>query len=92
MVNESITRGGLPKSLTPMVFAVTGSGRVSQGSVEVLQELPHVKVAPKDLRTWLADPVNANNNKQIVISIFASEDLVRPKQEGAPFIKSEYRS
>ena len=74
-----------------MVFAVTGTGRVAQGSVEVLEELPHVKVAPKDLRTWLADPANANNNKQIVISIFGTEDLVRPKQEVANFVKNEYR-
>lgn len=92
MVNESISKGGLPKKLTPMVFAVTGTGRVAQGSVEVLEELPHVKVAPKDLRIWLADPANASNNKQIVISVFGSEDLVRPKKEGQPFVKSDYRA
>ena len=92
MVGESISKGGLPKQLTPMVFAVTGTGRVSQGSVEVLEELPHVKVAPKDLRSFLADPANANNNKQIVISIFGTEDLVRPKQQGATFVKNDYRA
>jgi alpha-aminoadipic semialdehyde synthase len=29
MLNENITRGGLPKALTPMVFGVTGTGRVA---------------------------------------------------------------
>jgi len=34
---DNIRAGGLTKSLAPMVFAVTGTGRVAQGSVEVLE-------------------------------------------------------
>ena len=29
MLAENITRGGLPKALVPMVFGVTGTGRVA---------------------------------------------------------------
>ena len=36
-LGENIAAGGLPRKLAPMVFAVTGTGRVSQGSVEVLE-------------------------------------------------------
>jgi alpha-aminoadipic semialdehyde synthase len=36
-VAKNIKKGGLPKSMTPMVFGVTGTGRVSQGSLEVLE-------------------------------------------------------
>jgi hypothetical protein len=50
-----------------MVLAVTGNGRVSQGSMEILEQLPHVKVDPKDLHAFCADPENKKNNKQIVI-------------------------
>lgn len=62
-VSQGISKGGLPRDLVPMVFAVTGTGRVAQGSMEVLEQLPHVNVPPKDLRAFLADPVNKANNK-----------------------------
>ena len=29
MLGDNITNGGLPKQLTPMVFGVTGTGRVA---------------------------------------------------------------
>lgn len=48
-VNRDIVNGGLPRALCPFVVAVTGNGRVSQGSIEVLEQLPHVKVAADDL-------------------------------------------
>jgi hypothetical protein len=45
-INRDVLAAGLPRALCPMVFAVTGNGRVSQGSMEVLELLPHTKVAP----------------------------------------------
>jgi len=56
----------------------------------VLEQLPHVKVPPSELRAFLANPVNASNNKQIIISLFASEDLARPKNANAVFDKNHY--
>jgi len=46
---KNIEKGGLPKKQSPMVFAVTGTGRVAQGIMEVLQMLPHVIVEPDNL-------------------------------------------
>lgn len=66
-IHRDIISGGLPRALCPMVLAVTGNGRVSQGSMEILEQLPHVKVDPKDLHAFCADPENKKNNKQIVI-------------------------
>jgi alpha-aminoadipic semialdehyde synthase len=60
---DNIRAGGMPRKLSPMVFAVTGTGRVAQGSIEVIEQLPHVKVPPSELRAYLADPANAVNNK-----------------------------
>lgn len=34
---DNIRAGGMPRKLAPMVFAVTGTGRVAQGSIEVLE-------------------------------------------------------
>lgn len=64
----AISAGSVPRKLAPMVFGVTGTGRVAQGSVEVLEQLPHVKVAPSELRAYLANPENASNNRQIIIT------------------------
>lgn len=36
-ISDNILKGGLPKALSPMVFGVTGTGRVSQGIIEVLE-------------------------------------------------------
>jgi len=89
-LSEKILAGCLPQALTPMVFAVTGTGRVAQGSIEVLEQLPHVKVHPSELRAYLADPANAANNRQIIISVFSSQDLTRAKDPTLPFSKDYY--
>lgn len=87
---DNIRAGGMPRKLAPMVFAVTGTGRVAQGSVEVLEQLPHVNVPPSELREYLADPANASNNRQIIISIFSSQDIARPKDKSKQFDKKHY--
>jgi len=62
-VSKNIKTAGLPKALTPLVIGVSGTGRCASGSMEVLEQLPHVKVPPSQLREWLADPANKTNNK-----------------------------
>lgn len=90
-VSKHLLSGGFPKDLCPMVFAVTGNGRVSSGSMEVLEQLPHIKVAPCDLHAFLKDPANKQNNKRIVISQFYTSDLVA-RIDGKPYDKVDYRN
>ena len=45
---------------------------------------------PSELRAYLADPVNAANNRQIIISIFSSKDISRPKDKSKQFNKDHY--
>ena len=90
-VKRDILSGGLPRALCPFVIAVTGNGRVSQGSMEVLEQLPHVKVAAKDLQAFCKDPANKQNNKQIVICQFETKDLVK-RIDGRPYEKNDYRN
>lgn len=66
-VKKNISKGGIPKSMCPMVFGVTGTGRVAQGSLEVLEQLPHIRVPPSEIAAFVADPANAAMNKQVVI-------------------------
>lgn len=36
-IATNIEKGGIPVEMSPMVFAVTGTGRVSQGIMEILE-------------------------------------------------------
>mmetsp|Transcript_14194 Transcript_14194/g.24130 ORF Transcript_14194/g.24130 Transcript_14194/m.24130 type:complete len:186 (-) Transcript_14194:739-1296(-) len=75
-----IEGGCLPKETRPLVFAVTGTGRVSQGILEVLEVFPHVKVQPSQLKEYVeAERKKEKPEQQIIISIFSAKDLVRPK-------------
>ena len=65
-----------------MVFAVTGTGLVAQGIMEVLEQLPHIKVEPDQLKN-LAE-IMGTDNKRIVISQFSGKHIVRHK-EGLAF-------
>lgn len=56
----------------------------------MLEQLPHVKVPPSELRAYLANPANASNNRQIIISTFSSADIARPKDPSRTFDKAHY--
>lgn len=59
------------------------------GSLEVLEQLPHVKVPADKLRAYLADESNKPHNKKIVLTQFTSKDVAK-KIDGSAFEKSEY--
>ena len=87
-IAKNITDYGLPKQYSPMVFAVTGTGRVAQGIIEVLELLPHEKVEPDQLKEYprLHD---GESNKKIVISQFTSKHLVKRKDD-KQYDKADY--
>ena len=64
-MNKNIVTSGIPRQISPLVFAVTGTGRVSEGIIEVLKQLPHEMVDPDDLKDYLE---KNKDNKKIVIS------------------------
>lgn len=57
-IAKQITKAGLPKIKAPLVFGVTGTGRVAQGILEVLEVLPHEKVAPENLQKYIEENPN----------------------------------
>ena len=78
-----------------MVFAVTGTGRVAEGIIEILECLPHIKVEPKNLKEYLEKVRSEDikkHNKTIIISQFSAKDLVRLKEgdNDEPFDKAHY--
>ena len=50
-VGEKIQKYGYSEKFGPLVFGVTGTGRVSQGIMEVLLQLPHQQVKPCELES-----------------------------------------
>ncbi|MEM7051097.1 MAG: bifunctional lysine ketoglutarate reductase /saccharopine dehydrogenase family protein [Acidobacteriota bacterium] len=52
-VGREIREHGIDAASHPLVIGFTGSGNVSQGAQEVLDELPVVEIAPEDLATLL---------------------------------------
>ena len=48
-VNKGIVKGAI-KTMGPLVFGVTGTGRVASGALEVLTKLPHEFVDPASLK------------------------------------------
>lgn len=83
LIGNQITKKGLPKQFAPYVFAVTSKGRVAEGALEVLKQLPHEEVTADQLETLPKD------NKKIYIVTLTSEDLVKRK-DGGEFNKAEY--
>ncbi len=86
-VGERIAEEGLPSELGPWTVGVLGYGRVAQGAQEILQLLPHVKVAPGDLAAWTAK--NRGRNRDLATVVFREEDLVE-REDGAPFELQDY--
>lgn len=83
-LHQNILKSALPKHFVPMVFAVTGTGRVAHGILEVLEQLPHEKVDPDDLKN-----LKSTDTRKIIISNFEAKHLVRHK-DGKPFDKKDY--
>lgn len=64
-MHNNILNSGIPQKFSPLVFAVTGTGRVSDGIIEVLKQLPHEMVDPDDLKDYIG---KHKDNKKIIIS------------------------
>jgi alpha-aminoadipic semialdehyde synthase len=65
-VAKNIAKSGTPKQYSPLVFAVTGTGRVAQGILEVLVQLPHIMVEPDELKNLPS--LVGEDRKKIIIS------------------------
>lgn len=87
-VGRRIAADGLSPELGPLVIGVTGYGKVGGGVMEVLDRLPTVTVAPKDLtEAYLEDA----GTHAVHVAVFAENDTVRAK-DGAAFDLTAYRA
>ncbi|MBD3165777.1 hypothetical protein GF324_04205 [bacterium] len=79
-IKRSITANGLPEGVPPLVVGVTGHGRVSQGAIDVLEELDPVELTPAKL----VEKVRANelSPNEVYKVVFYPWDLYRLKKRG----------
>ena len=84
-VGLEIERTGLNKDIVPFVFGVSGSGRCSNGALEILKLLPHSFVKPTELKNLIekAKKNPKDHLKKIYIAQFTQEHLVRLKNDNS---------
>jgi len=86
LAGEAIRTTGLPLALCPFTAVFTGSGKVTNGALDIFKLLPHEVVAPRDLAGVCS---GHSDSHKLYISIATAEDMVR-RRGGGPFDKAEY--
>ncbi|KAI0665470.1 Saccharopine dehydrogenase-domain-containing protein [Trametes maxima] len=87
VVGAGIVANGTPKSLGPIVIGVTGTGKVAEGCLAILEDLPIEKITVDQLHNVVTDP-NTDLHKVYVVHAHAKDYFVR--RDGAPFERSDY--
>lgn len=80
-----ISLGMMPKSVGPLTFVFMGSGNVSQGAKEMIDELPVEYVDPQDLR----EVAEHGDTKKIYATVVHRKDHI-VRKDGGPFDRAEY--
>jgi saccharopine dehydrogenase (NAD+, L-lysine-forming) len=87
-VGKKIKEDGLPASLTPLVFGITGYGHVSNGAQEILDLLPHRHISPDEL--FSLEEHSEFSRKHIYKVVFKEEHLVEPISPANRFDLQDY--
>jgi alpha-aminoadipic semialdehyde synthase len=92
-MGKLITSNGLPKELTPLVFAFTGRGNVTKGSREVFDLLPHEYITVKELASLKSDVASGKRAANKVYGVLVeTEDIVQLKANPtAPFDRADFQ-
>ncbi len=86
-IGDSIRTAALPAGLNPLIIGILGYGNVAGGVQQILECLPHRKVAPGQLARLTQE--TASDPNTIYVCVFKEEDLVRRK-DGADFDLQDY--
>jgi len=87
-IGLKIQNDGIPETLTPLVYGITGYGNVSKGVQEILDELPIIEISPSQLLSLEKSQSVSRNH--IYKVIFKEEHLVTPKKENEEFRLQDY--
>ncbi len=87
-VGDRIKKDGLPGSLTPLIFGVTGYGNVSSGAQEILDLLPFQQIEPEEILSLVERSAFSRN--QIYKVVFKEEHIVEPIARENEFDLQDY--
>ncbi|TFK51437.1 hypothetical protein OE88DRAFT_1718878 [Heliocybe sulcata] len=86
-VGDMIKEGGTPRSVGPIVIGVTGSGKVAQGMLDILEDLPVQRVQVKELERLVRDP-EADLHKVYLVHALPQDYFVRV--DGQAYEREDY--
>ncbi|KAG1903451.1 Saccharopine dehydrogenase-domain-containing protein [Suillus fuscotomentosus] len=86
-IGQNIADNGTPKALGPFVIGLTGSGNVTQGCLSILDELPIVNVAVKDLPGLVSNP-GTDLHKIYLVHALPQDYLTR--SDGGQYSRDDY--
>jgi hypothetical protein len=94
-LGEAISNGGLEGIGRPVMFGVTGEGRVAKGALEILTKLPHQVLTPRELGPLMEENRRGNtaekfSHDKIYIVQLRLQDLVIEKQTGRFLSEQDY--
>ncbi|KAI0086800.1 Saccharopine dehydrogenase-domain-containing protein [Irpex rosettiformis] len=87
LVGDRIASDGTPTSLGPIVIGVTGSGKVSQGCLDLLEKLPIQHVRVEDLAQLVQNP-ETDLHKIYVVHATPKDYFIRT--DGQPYNREHY--
>ncbi|KAG8708682.1 hypothetical protein FRC09_001090, partial [Ceratobasidium sp. 395] len=87
-VGKHIADTGTSPALGPFVVAVTGSGNVAQGALEMLKELPVVYVKPKDLPALVSN--SQTDLHKIYVVHLPPSTYIRGRANDEPYERDAY--
>lgn len=88
LISSFLKEEGLPESLVPVVFGIAGYGNVSRGAQKILDELPVIKISPKELLNLKDRPDLSSHHVYKVV--FKEKDMVEPRDKKNRFELQDY--
>lgn len=90
-IGDMIIDKQLHEKLVPLIFAITGNGRVSNGSIEMLELLPHKWIEPDDLYTLFDEnglPSKICNPSLVYLTKIEHKHMYYHKDNNIPSFKN----
>ncbi|KDQ57993.1 hypothetical protein JAAARDRAFT_129317 [Jaapia argillacea MUCL 33604] len=86
-IGNLIVENGTPRELGPVVIGVTGTGKVAQGMLSILDELPIVRVEVKDLPGLVSNP---DTDLRKIYLVHALPKDYFSRMDGGKYERSDY--
>ena len=81
-LSKILQYNGMPKELSPLVFAITGRGKTSEGVAEILKLLPTKEIAPEDLPELFKNKNDPAISQFIYLCYIEQQHMVEKAPEG----------